>query len=99
MIQLGEFLGRFLGSLLKTELPLIKNVIKPSAKSALNPLRLTAGASAPDAGINKNILGSGTTTLMISDDEMEDTMKIVTFLEDSGLLLKGVSETIQNEAK
>ena len=99
MIQLGEFLGRFLGPLLKTGFPLIKNVIKTLAKSALIPLRLTAAASAPDAGIHKNILVSGTTTLMISDDEMEDTMKIVKFLEDSDLLLKGVCETIQNEAK
>ena len=89
----------FLVQLLKTGLALIKNLIKPLAKSALIPLRLTAAASAPDAGIHKNILGSGTTTLIISDDEMEDTMKIVKFLEDSRLLLKGVSETIQNEVK
>ena len=50
----------------------------------------------------KNILGSGhnnNTTLIISNDEMEDILKIVKSLEDSGVLLKGVSETIQNEAK
>ena len=47
----------------------------------------------------KKILGSETTTLVISSDEMEDIIKIVKSLEDSGLLLKGVSETIQNEAK
>ena len=47
----------------------------------------------------KKILGSGNTTLIISNDEMEDIIKIVKSLEDSGLLLKGVSETIQNEAK
>ena len=47
----------------------------------------------------KKILGSDTTTLIISNDEMEDIIKIVKLLEDSGLLLKGASETIQNEAK
>ena len=86
---------RFFGPLLKTRLPLMKNVIKPLAKSVLIPLGLTAAASAADAGIHKKILGSGTTTLIISNDEMEDIIKIVKSLEDSGLLLKGVSETIQ----
>ena len=104
MIQSGGFLGRLLGPLLKTGLPLIKNVIKPLAKSVLIPLGLTAAASAADAGIHKKILGSGhnhpsSTTLIISNNEMEDIIKIVKSLEDSGLLLKGVSETIQNEAK
>ena len=101
MIQSGGFLGRLLGPLLKTGLPLIKNVIKPLAKSVLIPLGLTAAASAADAGIHKKILGSGhnNTTLIISNDEMEDIIKIVKSLEDSGLLLKGVSETVQNEAR
>ena len=103
MIQLGGFLGRLLGPLLKTGLPLIKNVIKPLAKSVLIPLGLTAAASAADAGIHKKILGSGhnnnTTTLIISNDEIEDIIKIVKSLEDSGLLLKGVTETVQNEVK
>ena len=45
------------------------------------------------------MLGSETTTLIISNDEMVDILKIVKFLENSGLLLKGVSETIQHEAK
>ena len=53
IIQSGGFLGRLLGPLLKTGLPLIKNVIKPLAKSVLIPLRLTAAASAADAGIHK----------------------------------------------
>ena len=53
MIQSGRFLGRLLGPLLKTGLPLIKNVIKPLAKSVLIPLGLTAAASAADAGIHK----------------------------------------------
>ena len=89
-----------LGPLLKTGLPLIKNVIKSLAKSVLIPLGLTAVASAGDAGIHKKILGSGNmTTLIISNDERKDIIKIVKFLEDSGLLLKGVAETVQNEQK
>ena len=105
MIQSGGFLGRLLGPLLKTGLPLIKNVIKPLPKRALIPLGLTAAASVADAGIHKKILGSGhnnnnnNTTLIISNNEMEDILKIVKALEDSGLLLKGVPETIQKEVK
>ena len=60
----------FLGPLLNSGLPLIKNVIKPFAKSVLIPLGLTAAASAAEAGIHKKILGSGrndTTTLTIDD--------------------------------
>ena len=99
-IQSGEFLGRLLGPLLKTGLTLIKNVIKPLAKSVLFPLGLTTAASAADAGIHKKILGSGnTTTLIISNDEMNDVIKIVNYLEDSGFLLKGVIGTVQNEVK
>ena len=100
IIQLGRFLGRRLNPLLKTGLPLIKSVIKPLAKSVLIPLGLTAAESAADAGIHKKILGSGhsnNTTLI--NDEMDDILKIVKSLEDSGVLLKGVNETIQNEAK
>ena len=99
MIQLGGFLSRLLGLLLKAWLPLIKNVIKPLAKSVLIPLGLTAAASAADAGIHKKILGSGNTTLIISNDEIHDIIKIIKSLEDSGLLLKGVTETVQNEVK
>ena len=53
MIQSGEFLGRFLGPLLKTGLPLMKNIIQPLPKSVLIPLGLIAAASAGDAGIHK----------------------------------------------
>ena len=100
MIQSGAFLGRLLGPLLKTGLPLIKNVIKPLAESVLIPLGLTAAASAADAGIHKKVLGSGnTTTLIISNDEINVIIRIVKSLEDSGLLLKEVTETVQNEVK
>ena len=59
----------------------MKNVIKSLAKSVLIPLGLTAAASAADAGIHKKFLGSGTTTLIISNDELEDIVKIVKSLE------------------
>ena len=78
-------------------------MIKPLAKSVLIPLGLPAAASAEDAGIPKKILGSGhhplPTTLLISDNEMEDIIKIVKSLEDSDFLLKGVTGAVQNEAK
>ena len=72
------------------------------------PLGLTAAASAADAGIHKKTLGSGNhpsssalhmTTLITSNDEIGDIIKIVKSLEDSGLLLKGATETVQNEVK
>ena len=97
--QSGGFLGRLLGPLLKTGLPLIGNVLKPLAKSVLIQLGLTTVASASDAVIHKKIFGSGFTTLIISNDEMNDIMKIVKSLEESGLLIKGMSELIQHEAK
>ena len=94
IIQSGGFLGRLLGPLLKTGLPLIKNVVKPLAKSILIPLGLIAAASAADAGIHKKMLGSGTTTLLISNKEMNDIMKIIQALEYFNILLKGVTKTI-----
>ena len=95
--QSRGFLGRLLGPLLKTGLPLLKNILKPLAKSILLLLGLIATAT--DATIHKKIFGSGTTTLMISEEVMNNIMKIVTSLEESGLSIKGVSETIQNKAK
>ena len=73
-------------------------VTVPLVKSILPPLGITAAASAIDAGIQKKIHGSGTTT-MISNEEMNDIMKIVQALEDSNILLKGVTKTIKNETK
>ena len=94
IIQSGGFLGKSFGPLLKTRLPLLKSLIKP-----LGLLGLTAASSAIDAGVQKKIYGSGKTTLIISNEEMNDIMKIVQTLEDSNILLKGVTKTIKNETK
>ena len=74
-------------------------MIKPLAKSVLIPLGLTAAASAADAGIHRKILGSENTTLIVSNNEIEDIIKIVKSLENSSLLLKGNTGTVQNEVK
>ena len=100
-------LGRLLGPLLKTVLSLIENVLKPLAKCVLLPLRLTAVISATNAAIYKKMFGSGhpsdlasrNTTLMISNEEMNNIMKIIKSLEISALLIKDVSKTIKKEAK
>ena len=64
------------------------------------PLGLTAAASAADVEIHKKILGLGNaTTLVVSNDEIEDIIKIVKSLKDSSLLLKGVTKTVRNEVK
>ena len=93
-IQKRGFL-RFLAPLLNPGLPLLKSVIKP-----LGMLGLTAASSATDAAINKKILGSGNhISLIISNDDMQDLLKIVKSLEYSGILLDGITETVENEVK
>ena len=78
---------------------LIGNEFKPLAKSVLIPLGLIATESSTDAAIHKKIFGSSFTTLIISNEELNDNMIIVKSLEESGSLIKGVNETIRNEAK
>ena len=95
MIQSGGFSGNLLGKLAG---PLMK-VAMPLAKNVLAPLGVSAAISAIDGSIKKKMFGSGTTTLIISNEEMDDLLKIVKSLEDSNVLLKGVSETMQHEAK
>ena len=95
MIQSGGFLGNLLGKLAG---PLMKAAV-PVAKNELAPLGISAAMSAIDGSIKKKMLGSGTTTLIVSNDEMNDILKIIKSLENFGLLLKGVTETIQHEAK
>ena len=75
------------------------NIAVPLAKNILPPSGITAAASAIDAGIQKKIHGSGTTTLIISNEEMNDRMKIVQALEDSNSLLKRITKKIKNESK
>ena len=96
--QPGGFLGSLLGPLLKTRLPLMKNVLKPLTKSNLIPLGLTTAETATYVAIHKKMLRSGITALIISNEEMND-MEIVKPLEESGLLIKSVSKTIKYKAK
>ena len=81
IVQSWWFLGRLLGPLLKTGLPLIRNVLKPLAESVLIPWELTA-AAATDADIYKKMFGSGNTTLIISSEEINDIMKIIISLNN-----------------
>ena len=71
----------------------------PLAKNVLVSLGITAAASATDKGIQKKIHGSGTTIFIIPNEEMNGIMTIVQALEDSNILLKGVTKTIKNETK
>ena len=91
IIQSGGFLGKILGPLLKTGLPSLKSVIKPSG---FNSCKFSNRCRS-----SKKIYGSGTTTLIISDEKMNDIMKIVQILEHSNILSKVVTKTIKNETK
>ena len=95
--QSGGFLGRLLGQLLKNGLPLIRNVVKPLAKSALIPSGLTAAASSTDAAVHKKMFGSGNTTLIISNKEMNDILKVIKSFEESRFLIRSISKAIKNE--
>ena len=92
--QISEIIqsGGFLGSLLS-------KIAGPLARNILTPLGITAAAFAIDAVIQKKTHGSGTTTLIISNEEMNDIMKIVQALDDSNISLKGITKTIENETK
>ena len=93
-MQSGGFLSKLLSKLAG---PLMK-VAMPLAKNVLAPLGLTAAISAIDGSIQKKIHGSGV-KLIIEQEDMNDIMKIIEALENSGILLKGVSKTIENETK
>ena len=77
----------------------MENVLKPLARISLIPLGWTAAASATDTAIHKKMFESGVTTLIISNKEMNDIIKIVKSLEESGLFTKSVSETIRYKEK
>ena len=91
IIQPGEFLGSLLSKLAG---PLMRLAVT-LAKNVLAPLGIIAGTSAIDAGTQKKIHGSGTTTLIISNKEINHTLKIAQAFEDSNILLKGVTKTIK----
>ena len=80
-------------------MPLIENVLKPLAKNVLMPLGLTAAVLATDVAIHKKMFGSGFTTLIISNEEMNDFMKIVKSLEESGLLIKAYAKQLKMKQK
>ena len=94
IIQSGGFLGKLLSKLAG---PLMKVTI-PLAKNVLTILGLTAAMSAIDGSIQKKIHDSGV-KLIIEQEDMNDIMKIIEAIENSGILLKGVSKTIENETK
>ena len=94
LIKSGGFLGKLLSKLSD---PLMK-VALPLAKNVLAPLGLTAAMSAIDGSIQKKIHGSGV-KLIIEQEDMNDIMKIIKALENSGILLRGVTKTIENETK
>ena len=71
----------------------------PLAKNVLAPLRITAAASTLDAGIQKKTHGSGTTTLIISNEELKDVMKIVQALKNYNILLKGITKAVKMKQK
>ena len=96
--QEGEFLN-FHRPLISAGLPIMKYVLTPLVKNVSVPLRLTAAASATDLAVQKKTFGSGTTALIISNEELDDIMKIVKSLKESGLRIKYFSETIKNKAK
>ena len=81
------------------DLPLMKSLLTSLAERVLLPLGLSAAMSATDAVIQKKVYGSSTTALIISNEEIEDIMKIVKSFKESGLLIKEINETIKNEAK
>ena len=101
LLKIGEsggFLGRLLGPLLKTGSLFLGNILKPLAQSVLLPLGLTAAAAAAtDAAIHKKMIGSGFTTLIISNEEINDIMEKVKSIEDSGLLIKQLVKQLKTK--
>ena len=94
LIQSGGFLGKLLSKLAG---PLMK-VAMPLAKNVLAPLGLTAAMSAIDGSIQKKMRGEGI-KLVTEQEDINDIIKIIEALENSGILLKGVTKTIENETK
>ena len=89
--NLGRLLMNFLPKLIQPAISIEKNI--------LASLGLSAAMSATDAAIQKKMYGSGMTTLVISNDDLDDLIKIITALEEYDILLKGTTQTIENETK
>ena len=88
---MGSLLSKIASPLMKVAVPIAKHILALLVKST--------AAVTIDAGIQRKILGSGTTTLIISNEEMNGRMKIVQAFEDSNILLKGITKSIENETK
>ena len=88
---LGSILARFLQKVIKPALSLGKNI--------LAPLGLSAAMSATDAVIQKKMYGIGTKTVEFSNKDLDDMTKIVKALEDSDVLMKGMTKTLKNDIK
>ena len=74
---------------------MIRNLLKPLAKSVLIPLGLAAAATTTSAAVHKKMFGSGTMTLIISNEETSNIVKIIKSLQESMIKIKGVSKTIK----
>ena len=89
--SLGRLLMSFLPKLIKLAISIGKNILAPPG--------LSIAMSATDAAIQKKIYGSGNTILIISNDDLDDLIKIITALEEHDILLKGTTKTIKNNTK
>ena len=89
--NLGRLLIKFLPKLIKPAISIGKNILAPPG--------LSAAMSAIDAAIQMKIYGSGNKTLIISDNDLNDLIKIATTLEENDILLKGATKTIKNNIK
>ena len=110
MVQLGGLLGKLLWSLLKSALDLMKNVLKRPAKGFYNTIKINTSSSrcikihkyiielrmCPSMLASRPSDSAQRTTLTISEKEIKDVMKIIKCLEESGLLVRGISKTIEN---
>ena len=88
---LGSILARFLPKLIKPAISLEKNI--------LAPLGLSAAISTTDAAIQRKVHGYGTKTVRFSNQDLDDMTKIVKALEDSDVLMKGITETLKTDIK
>ena len=99
IIRSGGFLGKVLGSFLKTGLPLMKNVLQTISWKGFDTIRLIAAASVVQARTHKKVWGSGTTILIISNEEVHVHMRLAKSFKDSASLIKDVTQKNQKQNK